>query len=52
MIEFKTVSTNQIVLRYKILYYEITTIIILIESNAKAIRERKPSQETARLLEV
>ena len=34
------------------LYYEITTIIILIQSNAKTIKGQKPSQETARLLEV
>ncbi|CAB4006965.1 dystonin-like isoform X1, partial [Paramuricea clavata] len=50
-IEFKTVSTNEIVMRYKILYYEIITIIELIEYNTKTIKGQKPSPETARLLE-
>jgi hypothetical protein len=39
-------------MRYKIVYYEIITIIELIEYNTKIIKGQKPSPETARLLEV
>ena len=52
MIEITTVSTNEIVIKYKIVYYQIITIIKLIESNMKIINEEEPSQETARLLDV
>ncbi|XP_028414728.1 nuclear anchorage protein 1-like isoform X2 [Dendronephthya gigantea] len=50
VIEIKTVSTNEIVMRYKILYYQIITIMEVIDSNTTTIREGQPSQETARLL--
>ena len=52
IVEFQTISTNEIVMRYKILYYEIITIIQIIEYNTRIIKTQKPSPETARLLEV
>ena len=52
MIEITSVSTNEIVIKYKIVYYQIITIIKIIESNMKIINEEEPSQETARLLDV
>ena len=52
VIEITSVSSNEIVIKYKIVYYQIITIIKLIESNMKIIREQPPSEETARLLDV
>ena len=52
VIEITSVSTNEIVIKYKIVYYQIITIIKLIESNMKIINEEEPSQKTARLLDV
>ena len=52
VIEITSVSTNEIVIKYKIVYYQIITIIKLIESNMRIINEEEPSQKTARLLDV
>ncbi len=52
VIEITSVSMNEIVIKYKIVYYQIVTIIKLIESNMKIINEEEPSQKTARLLDV
>ncbi len=52
VIEITSVSTNEIVIKYKIVYYQIITIIKLIQSNMKIINEEEPSQKTAGLLDV
>lgn len=39
-------------MRYKILYYEIITVIELILLDAKAIKEQPPSPDSARRLQV
>ncbi|XP_046860988.1 alpha-actinin-like protein 1 isoform X1 [Xenia sp. Carnegie-2017] len=51
VIEIESVSSNGIVIKYKILYYEIITIIEMIESNIKVIIKEEPSQKTAALLD-
>ncbi|XP_046849637.1 utrophin-like isoform X2 [Xenia sp. Carnegie-2017] len=51
VIDITSVSSNEIVIRYKIVYYEIITIIKLIEKNMKIIEEEEPSQKTAALLD-
>lgn len=52
VIEIESVSSNGIVIKYKILYHEIITIIEMIESNIKVIIKEEPSQKTAALLDV
>lgn len=52
VIEITSVSSNEIVIKYKIVYYQIITIIKLVESNMKIIHEQPASEETARLLDV
>ena len=52
VIEITTVSMNEIVLEYKILYFEIITIMKRIESNMEKIKSEEPSQATAKLLDV
>jgi hypothetical protein len=52
VIEITSVSTNEIVIKYKIVYYQIITIIKIIETNMRIINEEEPSQKTARLLDV
>ncbi|XP_046861154.1 uncharacterized protein LOC124454388 isoform X1 [Xenia sp. Carnegie-2017] len=50
VIEIESVSSNGIVLKYKILYYEIITVIEMIESNIRVIKKDKQSQQTAALI--
>ncbi|XP_046860991.1 spectrin beta chain, erythrocytic-like isoform X2 [Xenia sp. Carnegie-2017] len=50
VIEIESVSSNAIVLKYKILYYEIITVIEMIESNIRVIKKDKQSQQTAALI--
>jgi hypothetical protein len=52
VIEITPVSTNEVVIKCKIVYYQIITIIKLIECDMKVINEEEPSQQTARLLDV
>jgi hypothetical protein len=52
VVEITSVSTNEIVIKYKIVYYQIITIIKIIETNMRIINEEEPSQKTARLLDV
>ena len=52
MVEFQTVSTNEIVMRYKIVYYEIITICELIETNTRKIQTMEAGPEKDRLVEV
>ncbi|XP_046861153.1 cortexillin-1-like isoform X2 [Xenia sp. Carnegie-2017] len=51
VIEIDSVSSNGIVIKYKILHHEIITIIKMIESNIKIIKKEEPSQKTAALLD-
>ena len=50
--EITTISTNEIVIRYKILYYEIITLIRNLEHNMAQIRDAPPSSTTAMMLKV
>ena len=50
--EITTVSTNEIVVRYKILYYEIITLITNLEDNMAQIKDAPPSNTTAVMLKV
>ncbi|XP_046861439.1 spectrin beta chain, erythrocytic-like [Xenia sp. Carnegie-2017] len=51
VIEVKSVSSNDIVIVYKITFLEIMTIIKLIEKNNETIKKEEPSQKTAALLD-
>ena len=51
-IEIKTVSSNDIVLKYKMLYYEILYTIKELEARIEKIRAEEPSQENAIALRV
>jgi hypothetical protein len=50
--EITIVSTNEIVLRYKILYYEILTLIMNLEKNMAQIKDSPPSNTTEVMLKV
>ena len=50
--EITTVSTNEIVIRYKILYYEIITLIKNMEGTVAQIKDAPPSNTTAVMLKV
>ena len=50
--EITTVSTNMIVVRYKILYYEIITLIKNVQENMAQIKDSPPSNTTAVMLKV
>lgn len=52
VIEITCVSTNEIVIKYKVICYEVITIIRLIESSMKIILDEEPSQKSASLLDV
>lgn len=52
VMEITTVSTNEIVIRYKILYYEIIRLIRILEANMAQIKAAPPSNTTAVMLKV
>ena len=52
MFEITIVSTNEIVLRYKIIYYEILTLIMNLEKNMAQIKDSPPSNTTEVMLKV
>ena len=52
VIEITTVSTNEIVLEYKILHYEIIAMMKEIEENMAQIKTQPPSSTTAEMIKV
>ncbi len=50
--EITTISTNEIVVRYKILYYEVVTLIRNLEENMAQIKDAPPSNTTAAMIKV
>ena len=52
IIHITTISTNEIVIRYKILYYEILHAVKKLEKTFETIQKEDPSQENAKALRV
>lgn len=52
MIEITSVSSNEIVLKYMIVYHEVINIIQMIEDKMNTIEQEEPSLKTSAILHV